>query len=76
MQYGAVLVKQRDRTDGRKRKFEDMSPTEQQCLEDYDTEKSINKYSEACMRKPSPFRGEMITSRATTTGKGNGKAWD
>ena len=36
---------------------------------------SIKKYKEACVAKPSPFHGEMITSHATTTGNGDGKAW-
>ena len=41
MNYGASLAEQRD---SNKRKFDDMSATEQQILHDFDTQKAKKRY--------------------------------
>ena len=51
------LVKQRD---SGKRKFEDMSATEQQRLEDLETNKIQKRYEEASGKKLPYFRGKML----------------
>ena len=55
--YAEFFVEQRDRG---KRKFEDMSATEQQILEDFETQKSARQYEDACLRRPTHFRGKML----------------
>ena len=54
---GAFLAEQRD---SRKRKFDDMSATEQQVLEDFDTRKSQKQYEQALVKKLPYFRGKML----------------
>ena len=56
MVQGNRLAMERDTN---KRKFEDMSATEQQCLEDFDTEKSRKQYDEARASRPPIFRGSL-----------------
>ena len=46
--------------DSGKRYFEDMSATEQQVLEDYETDKSAKRYKEECIKKLPPFRGKRL----------------
>ena len=57
MNYGASLAEQRD---SRKRKFDDMSATEQQILEDFETDKARKRYEATCAKKMPIFRGEML----------------
>ena len=54
---GAQLAQQNDT---RKRKFEDMSATEQQILEDYDTRKTHKEHAKASGKRLPQFRGKMI----------------
>jgi hypothetical protein len=42
------------------RKYEDMSATEQQILEDFDTHKSRKEHDEACAKRLPPFRGSLL----------------
>ena len=51
---GEFLAKQRDRG---KRTFEDMSATEQQLIEDYETQKSSREYEALRVKKPRINRG-------------------
>ena len=37
-----------------------MSATEQQALEDFETQKSIRQHEALSVRKPAYFRGEML----------------
>ena len=48
MNYGASLAEQRD---SHKRKFDDMSATEQQTLHDFDTQKAKKTYEATCAKK-------------------------
>ena len=57
MVEGIHLAKERDSS---KRKFEDMSATEQQTLEDFDTNKSSKRHESACAKKLPFFRGNML----------------
>jgi hypothetical protein len=57
MDHGAFLVKERD---SGKRKFDDMSATEQQTLEDFETQKSRRMYEATRANKPPHFRGRML----------------
>ena len=57
MKHGEFLAKQRD---SGKRKFEDMSATEQQILEDFETDKSKRRYEKIRVRKLPYFHGEML----------------
>ena len=57
MVQGSHLVKERD---SGKRNFEDMSATEQQVLEDFDTGKSQKRHAEACGKRLPMFRGKML----------------
>ena len=54
---GSRLVKERDSI---KRNFEDMSATEQQVLQDFDTGRSAQRYDKACEKKLPCFRGKML----------------
>ena len=54
---GAFLAEQRD---SGKRKFDDMSATEQQVLEDFETNKSRKEYDSARAPRLPPFRGKML----------------
>ena len=54
---GARLSEQRD---NRKRKFEDMSASEQQILEDYDTRRTGEVDAKASGKKLPDFHGKMI----------------
>ena len=54
---GVRLSEQRD---SGKRKFENMSATEQQILEDYDTRKTQKEHAKASGKKLPQFRGKMI----------------
>ena len=54
---GVRLSEQRD---SGKRKFENMSATEQQILEDYDTRKTHKEHAKASGKKLPQFRGKMI----------------
>ena len=45
---GAFLAEQRD---SGKRNYDDMSATEQEMVEDYDTQKATKKYAAACKKK-------------------------
>ena len=54
---GVRLSAQRD---SRKRKFEEMSATEQQNLEDYDTCKTHKAHAKASGKRFPQFRGKMI----------------
>ena len=53
---GARLSEERDSS---KRKFEDMSATEQQILEEYDTRKTHKEHAKASGEKLPQFRGKM-----------------
>ena len=71
MERGALLHKQ---TESGKRKFEDMSATEQQVLEDFRTQKSKDEYEKVCAKKPPHLIGKMMhvdmgsaTEQTTTT---------
>jgi hypothetical protein len=57
MDYGAFLVKERD---SGKRKFDDMSATEQQTLEDFENLLSRRVYEDTRANKPPLFRGRML----------------
>ena len=57
MNYGASLAEQRD---SNKRKFDDMSATEQQTLHDFDTQKAKKRYEATCAKKTPQFRGKML----------------
>ena len=57
MNYGASLAEQRD---SHKRKFDDMSATEQQTLHDFDTQKAKKTYEATCAKKNPQFRGKML----------------
>ena len=57
MVQGSRLENERDSS---KRKFEDMSATEQQVLEDFDTGRSAQRYDKACEKKLPYFRGQML----------------
>jgi len=57
MDQGALLVKQRD---SGKRKFEDLSATEQQVLEDFETQKSKKQYAQECVKKLPHFQSKML----------------
>ena len=57
MKHGEFLAKQRD---SGKRKFEDMSATEQQTLEEFETNKSKRRHEAMRVRKLPYFHGEMI----------------
>ena len=57
MNYGASLAEQRD---SHKRKFDDMSATEQQTLHDFDTQKAKKTYEATCAKKTPQFRGKML----------------
>ena len=54
---GSRLVKERDSI---KRNFEDMSATEQQVLEDFDTGKSAKRHAKECGKKLPCFRGNIL----------------
>ena len=54
---GARLSEERDSS---KRKFEDMSATEQQILEEYDTGKTHKEHAKASGKKLPQFRGKML----------------
>ena len=51
----------REEIDSKKRKFEDMSATKQQILEDYDTRKTHKEHAKASGKKLPQFRGKMIS---------------
>ena len=57
MVQGSRLVKERDSI---KRNFEDMSATEQQVLDDFDTGKSAKRLSKECGKKLPCFRGKTL----------------
>ena len=57
MAQGKSLAKVRD---DKKRSYFDMSATEQQILEDYDTRKSRKVHDEACVQRLPPFRGSLL----------------
>ena len=57
MVQGSHLVKERD---SGKRNFEDMSATEQQVLEDFDTGKSQKRHAEECGKRLPIFGGKML----------------
>ena len=57
MDRGAALMEQ---LNSRKRKFYDMTATEQQILEDFETKKSRKMYEATCANKPPHFRGRML----------------
>ena len=57
IQRGTFLAEQRDNG---KRKFDDMSATEQQLLEDFETQKSRKQYEEARVKRPKYFHGKML----------------
>ena len=57
MKDGKFLAKQRDCG---KIKFEDMSATEQQTLENFETQKARRQYEETHVRKPPYFKGKML----------------
>ena len=54
---GVRLSEQRD---SGKRKFEDMSATEQQILEEYDTRKTHKEHAKASEKKLPQFQGKML----------------
>ena len=54
MVQGSSLMKERD---SGKRNFDDMSATEQQVLEDYETDKSAKRYKKECGKKLPLYRG-------------------
>ena len=43
-----------------KRKFKDMSATEQQVLEEFDTHKLCEEHAEACAKRLPRFRGKLL----------------
>ena len=57
MVQGSSLVKERD---SGKRKFKDMSVTEQQVLEDYETNKSAKRFKKECGKRLPLFRGKIL----------------
>ena len=57
MFQGSRLQEERD---SGKRKFEDMSATEQQVLEDFETDKIRKRHAQACAKKLPCFRGKML----------------
>ena len=57
MVQGSSLVKERD---SGKRKFNDMSVTEQQVLEDYETDKSAKRFKKECGKRLPLFRGKIL----------------
>ena len=54
---GSCLVKERDSS---KRKFEDMSDTEQQVLLDFDTGRSAQRHAKESEKNLPCFRGKML----------------
>ena len=57
MVQGQRLVKARD---SKKMTFQEMSATEQQLLEDFETNKSRRRYAEARAARLPSFRGKML----------------
>ena len=57
MVQGSCLVKERATS---KRKFEDMSDTEQQVLLDFDTGRSSQLHAKECEKNLPCFRGKML----------------
>jgi len=57
MSQGSRLAMERDT---KKRKYEDMSATEQQILEDFDTHKLRKRHDEAISKHLPPFRGKLL----------------
>ena len=57
VQRGTFLAEQRDNG---KRQFEDMSATEQQVLEDFETQKSKKQYAQECVKKLPYFQSKML----------------
>ncbi len=57
MKDGKFVARQRD---CRKIRFEDMSATEQQALERFETQKARRQYEETHVRKPPYFNSKMM----------------
>ena len=57
LKSGALLVEERNSC---KRTFADMSPSEQQTIHDFGTQKTIKMYEQACTIKPPHFSGELL----------------
>ena len=53
-------VRLSEQKDSGKRKLENMSATEQQILEDYDTRKTHKEQAKACGNRLPQFQGKMI----------------
>ena len=57
LRQGQRLAKERD---SGKRKFDEMSATEQQLVEDYDSDRLKKRYKETKIEKLPPFRGKIL----------------
>ena len=53
--------------DDKKRKYEDMFATEQQALQDFDTDVARKKYDATCVRKVPRFTGVLYKSTRPAT---------
>ena len=62
MVQGQRLVEERD---SKKRTYQEMSATEQQLLEDFETNKSRRRYAEARAARLPSFRGKMLSAGET-----------
>ena len=62
MVQGKRLVEERD---SKKRTYQEMSATEQQLLEDFETNKSRKRYAEASAARLPSFRGKMLSAGET-----------
>ena len=51
------------------KKYDDMSATEQQILEDFDTHELRKHYDETCVKKAPSFRGTLIETVASSSSK-------
>ena len=60
MNEGARLIEERD---SRKRKFQHLSATEQQILEEYDTGKTHKEHEKASGKRLPQFRGKMLLKK-------------
>ena len=62
-------VRLNEQMDSGKRKFEQMSATEQQIKEDYDTGKTHKEHAKASGKRLPQFRGKMIPKATATMPK-------
>ena len=57
MDQGRQLAEDRD---SKKRKYEDMSATEQQVLEDFDVGRAAQRHARECGKRLPSFQGKML----------------